>query len=67
MEVVAVATFKYLRNGTAVGAPLLRHTNVLFLDELKLTVKAASFNYTSGTYSAEVVLCRKLYLTQQRF
>ncbi|WP_234472106.1 hypothetical protein, partial [Erwinia sp. S43] len=31
--------------------------------KLKLTVKAASFNHTSGIYSAGVVLCRRLYLT----
>ncbi|EAS5680792.1 hypothetical protein D9Z16_02530 [Salmonella enterica] len=28
---------------------------------MKLTDKAASFNYTLGIYSAYIVLCRRLY------
>lgn len=34
-----------------------------FFKKLKLTDKAASFDCTSGNYSAEVVLWRRLYLT----
>lgn len=32
-----------------------------FRKKLKLTDKAASFNHTLGIYSAEIVLCRRLY------
>ena len=32
-------------------------------EEVKLTDKAASFNHTSGIYSAGVVLCCTLYLS----
>ena len=31
------------------------------LKKVKLTDKAASFNHTLGIYSAEIVLCRRLY------
>ncbi|BFT83331.1 hypothetical protein GVv1_41230 [Enterobacter pseudoroggenkampii] len=34
-----------------------------FSKKLKLTDKAASFNHTSGVYSAGVVVCRRLYRT----